>query len=140
MIAPAGRDFPRSADLVQAALALGLIMVTAVALWRFFTVPRYTNDDYRPLVAEMSARGAADDVVFCVYPWQVGYVRSYLPNGPQPLLSPSETWASQIANSLHEIIQQGQRVWFPAHLSLGGILETQIEASLMQQGFPVLNQ
>jgi hypothetical protein len=140
MIAPAGRDFPRRAGLVQAALALGLIMVTGVALWRFFTVPRYTNDDYRPLVAEMSARGTADDAVFCVYPWQVGYLRSYLPNGPQPLLSPSETWTKQIVHSLHEIIQQGRRVWFPAHLSLGGILETQIEASLMQQGFPVLNQ
>lgn len=140
LISPAGHDFMRRAGLIQLALALGLITITGVALWRFYATPRYTNDDYRPLVAEMAARGAADDAVFCVYPWQVGYLRSYLPNGPQPLLSPSETWDSQIANSLYEITQQERRIWFPAHLSLGGILETQIEANLMQQGFPVLNQ
>lgn len=140
MITPAGRDFPRRAGFVQALLTLSLVMVTCVAFWRFFTTSRYTNDDYRPLVAEMAARGTADDAVFCVYPWQVGYLRSYLANGPQPLLSPSETWTDQMAHSLYEITQQGRRIWFPAHLSLGGILERQIEANLIQQGFPVLNQ
>ncbi len=115
-------------------------MVTGVAFWRHFTTFRYTNDDYHPLVAEMAKSGTANDVAFCVYPWQVGYLRSYLPAGPQPQLSPSAAWTNQIGTSLHEIIRQGRRVWFPAHLSLGGILETQIEASLMQQGFPVLNQ
>jgi len=140
MVTPGGRRSPRRSDLIQVALALGLITVTGAALWRFFATPRYTNDDYRPLVAEMAARGTADDVAFCVYPWQVGYLRSYLPNGPQPLLSPSASWTNQITNSLHEITQRGQRIWFPAHLSLGGILEAKIEDSLMQQGFPVLNQ
>ncbi len=140
LVTPIGRNFSRRARLIQAALVLGLVMVTGVAFLRFFTTPRYTNDDYRPLIAEMATRGTADDVAFCVYPWQVGYLRSYLPNGPQPLLSISETWTDQIAYSLYEITQQGRRIWFPAHLSLGGILETQIEANLMQQGFPVLNQ
>ncbi|MBK6432856.1 hypothetical protein [Candidatus Amarolinea dominans] len=88
----------------------------------------------------MAARGSAADVAFCVYPWQVGYLRGYLPHGPQALLSPSAAWDDSISISLHERLRQGQQVWFPAHLSLGGILETQIEASLMQQGFPVLNR
>lgn len=131
---------PRRADLIRASLNLGLVLVTLAALIAFFSTPRYAKDDYRPLIAEMSAIGSNQDFVFCVYPWQVGYLRSYLPDGPQPLLSPSEAWTNQISDSLHEILQNGWRIWFPAHLSLGGILEGRIEDSLMQQGFPVLNQ
>ena len=130
----------QSSRLPRAVLQVGLTLLTALALIHFFLTPRYPNDDYRPLIAEMAALGSAADVAFCIYPWQVGYLRSYLPNGPQALLSPSAAWTDSINNSLHEIIQQKQSVWFPAHLSLGGILETQVENSLMQQGFPVLNQ
>lgn len=120
---------------------LGFIVTTSIAsLAAFYTVPRYVDDDYRSLIAHVSEQGLPEDTVYCVYPWQVGYWRSYAPgDGPTPLLSPKPTWGASVVDALDAALARG-RVWFPAHLALGAILETQIEARLGGQAVPFVNE
>jgi hypothetical protein len=120
---------------------LGLIGALAGAsLTAFYVEPRYAEDDYRPIVARTVEQGLPDDTVFAVYPWQVGYWRSYgHPDGPAAVLSPDATWGAPVMAALDDALAHG-RVWFPAHLSLGGILESRAEAYLAYKATPFLNQ
>lgn len=122
-------------------VTLGLIVATSVAsLAAFYTVLRYANDDYRALIAQTIEQGQPADTVFCVYPWQMGYWRSYGdPAGPTASLTPGAAWSPAIPDALDEALSRG-RVWFPAHLSLGAILETQIEAHLAAHALPFVNE
>ena len=115
-------------------VTLGLIVATSVAsLAAFYTVPRYAEDDYRPLIAHTVEQGLPDDTVFCVYPWQVGYWRSYgNPDGPTARPDAGHRWSPAVSEALDAALARG-RVWFPAHLALGAILETQIEAHLAER-------
>ncbi len=139
LLMPAG-----SAALTNRRIRLGTGIVLAlcmtVALGAYYLTPRYAGEDYRPIMQEMAERGQPDDLVFSVYPWQVGYVRAYLPNGPQASLSPTQTWNATAAQFLTDALAAGRRVWFPAHLSLGGLLETEVESSLLHRGYPVSNR
>ncbi len=124
----------------------GLLLVAAVTGIRaFYTVPRYTQDDYRPLIGQVVQQGRDQDTVFAVFPWQVGYWRAYAPvygrgelHGPWPQLTPSPAWSPEVADALDQALDRG-RVWFPAHLALGGILEGQIEAYLAQRTVNFVN-
>ena len=122
-------------------IALGLIVATSVAsLAAFYTVPRYPDDDYRALIAHTIEQGLSEDTVFAVYPWQVGYWRSYgSPDGPTARLSPDPGWTPAVAAAVDGALARG-RVWFPAHLALGAILETQIEAHLADRAVPFSNE
>ena len=122
-------------------IVLGLIVATSVAsLAAFYTVPRYPDDDYRALIAHTVEQGLPEDTVFAVYPWQVGYWRSYgSPDGPTARLSPDPEWTPAVAAALDDALARG-RVWFPAHLALGAILETQIEAYLADRAVPFVNE
>ena len=132
------------APLGGRALALGLASFVAIAvlsLAGFYTVPRYADDDYRPLIAQVEGMGSAGDVVYCVFPWQVGYFRSYSRNrGPRPVLSPAPVWSAAARAPLQSALAQGQRIWFPEHLALGAVLERQAEAYLLENAIPVLNE
>lgn len=143
LLAPAG-DGPavsaRPGQWARGGAGTALVMATIVALGAYYTTPRYGGEDYRPAMQEMAARGQAGDLVFSIYPWQVGYVRAYLPAGPQAQLSPTQTWNAAADRFLTDTLAAGQRVWFPAHLSLGGLLENEVEASLLRHGYPVLNR
>ncbi len=121
-------------------IALGLIVAASVAsLAAFYTVPRYPDDDYRALIAHTVEQGLPEDTVFAVYPWQVGYWRSYGGlGGPTARLSPDPEWTPAVAAALDDALVRG-RVWFPAHLALGAILETQIEAHLADRAVPFVN-
>jgi hypothetical protein len=121
-------------------ITLGLVVATSVAsLAAFYTVPRYPDDDYRALIGHTVEQGLPQDTVFAVYPWQVGYWRSYgSPDGPTPQLSPDAAWTPQVAAALDEALAHG-RVWFPAHLALGAILETRIESYLAGRAAPFVN-
>ena len=89
----------------------------------FYTVPRYPDEDYRPLIGQVEQWGRPEDTVLAVFPWQVGYFWSYgSPNGPQPMLSPADDWTTKVKSALDAALARGH-VWFPEHLSLGGILE-----------------
>ncbi len=126
-------------------VTLGLVgAVAGASLWGFYNVPRYADDDYRPLIARTVEQGLPGDTVFSVYPWQVGYWRSYtahLSDGaaPNAILSPAPEWGEAVAASLDDALAAG-RVWFPAHLALGAILETQIEAHLASLALPFANE
>ncbi len=118
-------------------------LVSAASLAAFYTVPRYADDDYRPLIARIVEQGLPEDTVFCVYPWQVGYWRSYAPaaggaSGPHAVLSPAPEWGAAVEDALAGALERG-RVWFPAHLALGAILETQVEAALGGQAVAFAN-
>lgn len=116
------------------------VALSAVSLAAFYTVPRYPGDDYRPLIARAVEQGLPGDTVFAVYPWQVGYWRSYAGgvDGPEAVLSPSAGWGPQVQAALDEALERG-RVWFPAHLALGAILETQVENYLASHAIPFAN-
>ena len=122
-------------------ITLGFVAATSVAsLAAFYNAPRYADDDYRPLIAHVTEQGLPGDTVFAVYPWQVGYWRSYAPSdGPTPLLSPAAAWGSAVADAVDAALVRG-RVWFPAHLALGGILETRVETHLAERAAPFINE
>ena len=117
-----------------------MIATSAASLVAFYAVPRYPDDDYRALIAHTVEQGLPGDTVFAVYPWQVGYWRSYgSPDGPTARLSPDPAWTPAVAAALDDAVARG-RVWFPAHLALGAILETQIEAYLAERAVPFVNE
>ena len=141
LLAAAGLDalWTRWRGVGLAALGL-LVASSAVSLAAFYAVPRYPDDDYRALIAHAVEQGLPEDTVFAVYPWQVGYWRSYgSPAGPTALLSPDSEWSPAVAAALDDALARG-RVWFPAHLALGAILETQIEAYLADRAVPFVNE
>ena len=73
------------------------LALAALSLAAFYTVPRYPDEDYRPLIGQVEQWGRPEDTVLAVYPWQVGYFWSYgSPNGPQPLLSPADDWTPEV--------------------------------------------
>ena len=110
-----------------------LVLASVASLGAFYTVPRYPEDDYRPLIARTIEQGLPEDTVFAVYPWQVGYWRSYAAgvDGPTAVLAPTVAWGPQLKTALDDALSRG-RVWFPAHLSLGGLLETEVERYLSE--------
>ncbi|MBX3051002.1 MAG: hypothetical protein KF753_05995 [Caldilineaceae bacterium] len=114
-------------------LLLSLLVGTAWGGWNFYTVPRYLADDYRPLIQQTEQQGSDTDTVLAVFPWQVGYWRAYAPvwgrgelHGPWPLLTPSPAWGADVQQAIDDALGRG-KLWFPAHLSLGGVLEGGIE-------------
>ncbi len=106
------------------------LVLAALSLAAFYTVPRYPNEDYRPLIGQVEQWGRPEDTVFAVFPWQVGYFWSYgNQGGPQPILSPADDWTPEVSSALDAALARGH-VWFPEHLSLGGRLESTVEEYL----------
>ena len=140
LLAAAGLDALLDRSRLLALATVGLIgAVSAASLAAFYVTPRYAEDDYRPLIARAVEQGLPEDTVYCVYPWQVGYWRSYAQvDGPVAVLGPSPTWGAEVQATLQDALAQG-RVWFPAHLSLGAILEKQIERFLSERAVPFAN-
>ena len=133
VVLPARSPLPR---IFVASLAL----LAAISLAAFYTVPRYAEEDYRPLIGQVMQWGRPGDSVFAVYPWQVGYFWSYgLPDGPQPELSPGGAWGSEVETALNDALGRG-RVWLPMHQSLGGLLEGAIEQHLSQVNYQLANR
>ena len=141
MLAAVGVHGLLRANRLAGIVTMGLIgAVAGASLITFYLEPRYAQDDYRPLIARTVEQGLPDDTVFAVYPWQVGYWRSYgHPDGPTAILSPDSTWGAPVMAALDDALAHG-RVWFPAHLALGGILESRAEAYLAYKATPFLNE
>jgi len=147
LLVAAGLDALWSRSRLAAWGTIALIgAVAGAGLCAFYTTPRYPTDDYRPLIAHTVELGLPEDTVFCVYPWQVGYWRSYdwrsyassRPAGPNAVLTPDATWSPAVSDALDAGLARG-RVWFPAHLALGAILETRVEAYLAAEAVPFVN-
>jgi 4-amino-4-deoxy-L-arabinose transferase-like glycosyltransferase len=169
---------PRSERLLLLALPAYLLLVTAalLALWRrrrwlailsvtsflgagvlalgfFYTVPRYPNDDYRPLAARVQALSLPTDAILSIYPWQVGYFDAYIPDDasrPALVLTPREViprerqlWADdpvRMAADLEALLAEHGRLWLPAHQAMGRVLEEPIEGYLVEHAYPVLSE
>ena len=93
MLVAVGVDGLLRANRFAGIMTMGLIgAVAGASLTTFYLEPRYPQDDYRPLIARTVEQGLPDDTVFAVYPWQVGYWRSYgHPDGPTAILSPDSS-------------------------------------------------
>ncbi|MGD2039345.1 MAG: glycosyltransferase family 39 protein [Anaerolineae bacterium] len=133
---------------VTSFLALAL-----VSLAFFYTVPRYPDDDYRPVAGRIRTLGLPSDAVVCIHPWQVGYFVAYLPDPdsrPALVLTPREVipserqvWADDptlMAAELEALLAANGRIWFPDHQAMGRVLERQIDAYLVEQAYPVLSE
>lgn len=130
---------PPAQSRVPRLALVGLALLAGLSLAAFYIIPRYEDEDYRPLIDRVMQSGRAEDTVFAVFPWQVGYFWSYgRPDGPQPELSPNVEWMPEVAAALDEALQRG-RVWFPMHLSLGGLLESAAEQHLAADNYQLAN-
>ncbi|MFN2227428.1 MAG: hypothetical protein ACK2UY_13990, partial [Anaerolineae bacterium] len=169
---------PRSERLLLLALPAILLLVAGglLALWRarralalpaiaawlglalfslaiFFTVPRYPQDDYRPVADQIRRLGLPGDAVVCVHPWQVGYFHAYLPDAgmrPELVLTPREVlprerqlWADDpalMAADLDALLAGHDRLWLPAHQAMGRVLEDRMAVYLAANAYPVDSQ
>lgn len=120
---------------------LALICVSGFSLYGFYTIERYPQDDYRPLIARVQATASPDDAVFCIYPWQVGYFESYY-RGEQPhvILASSGEWGPSTQGELEELLSKERRLWVPAYQAKGGIMESQAERFLVANSYPILSE
>jgi hypothetical protein len=130
-----------------------LVILALVSLGFYYTVPRYPDDDYRPVVARVRALGLPSDVVLGVHPWQVGYFQAYIPDDdarPTLVLTPRQVvpserqfWADDpalMATGLGRLLDEHGRLWFPDHRAMGRVLESAIEAHLIEHAYPVLDE
>jgi len=119
-------------------LALSIILAASgLSLWVFYNTPRYTADDYRPLIAQVKIGDLPGDAVLTLYPWQIGYFRSYGGVGTSQLEAAfKQDWPSRrddptlLPNYIDNLIAHHARVWFPAHQTGGRILERELETYL----------
>lgn len=142
----------RRPALAWAGLAL-MAALSVVSLAFFYSVPRYPDDDYRPVGARLQALALPGDAIVCVHPWQVGYFHAYLPDEhsrPRLVLSPREVlprerqlWADDpalMAADLDALLQERGRLWLPAHQAMGRVLEGQLERALVARAYPALGE
>ncbi len=71
--------WPQRRTAARVSVAL-FVAAAAVSLAFFYTVPRYPEDDYRPIAERVGTLGLPTDAVLAVHPWQVGYLMSYIPD------------------------------------------------------------
>ena len=121
-----------------AGLTLSIVLATSgLSLWVFYSTPRYTADDYRSLLAQVKIGTQPGDAVLNLYPWQIGYFRSYC-GADTPYLEAAfkQNWPSRwddptlLPNYVDNLMTHRARVWFPAHQTGGRILERELETYL----------
>jgi hypothetical protein len=119
-----------------------LLLVQNVLLFDFYNIPRYQDQDYRPLLAYVRAHSSPEDAFLASYQWQVGFYYAYLPL-PRPALyivpGWGETWAADPARmhaDLDALLAAHPRLWFPAYQALGRLWEVQAESYLNRSAFP----
>ncbi len=130
--------------------ALTLLLVAALAgIYVYYTTPRYTAHDYRPILHQIVQQGRNQDVLLAIFPWQVGYWRAYTPHadpalsGPTPLLltaaNAAVAWSPAVQTTLDASLQRGA-IWFPEPLSFGSSLPGEIEQYLAQHSANLENR
>ncbi len=117
------------------------ITLMAASLLTFCLVPRYPQEDYRPLARMVSELSSPGDVLLCVYPWQVGYFRSYCPElCPEPVMVASPEWGEEVRSQLEGFWRERRKVWFPAYQAKGAILENKVESYALERAFVGVNK
>ncbi len=123
---------------------LVVTMICAASLYDFYTVPRYPNDDYRPLIAEMQTNAQPGDVVLAIYPWQIGYLETYYRGAPLNIIeTPNDAWTqnpARMQNDLDALLKQNSRVWIPALQTQGRLIEDALDANLRARAYSIIDQ
>ncbi len=146
-------------DRTWAVLHLGKLAAAALAvnaligISAFYTTPRYSADDYRPLLRQIIQQGDDQGTLLTIFPWQIGYWRAYtagdnagsapgntLP-GPQPLLPADNAivWSPSLQATIDAALEKGT-VWFPEPLTFGSTLPPTIERYLGQHAVNMENR
>jgi hypothetical protein len=99
-------------------------------LFDFYTVERYPDEDYRPLIQEMEKIAAPDDLVLAVYPWQIGYLETYYRGAPLNIYEvDGDAWIKnpdQMNAALDHLRLANKRAWIPGYQKQGRILEDRL--------------
>ena len=133
--------------LLTALMLAAVLAASGLSLYTFYTTPRYTADDYRPLIDQVRRGAWPGDAVLCLYPWQMGYFESYY--GPDaPDLEPAfrQDWPARQQNPsllpsyIDGLMARHKRLWFPAHQTGGRILEGELEQYLAARYHTVVSE
>ncbi|MBA3534040.1 MAG: glycosyltransferase family 39 protein [Ardenticatenales bacterium] len=120
-----------------------LLGFSLCSLGDFYTVPRYPGEDYRPVLARVGAEQGPGDGWLALYPWQIGYLRAYLPaRHPTPLEVP-RTWAEDhgaMTGALATLWAEHPRLWFPAYQVKGRLFEEELSQALTATGAGAWNE
>jgi 4-amino-4-deoxy-L-arabinose transferase-like glycosyltransferase len=135
------------AAIKRRALALGSLLAlfgfSAVSLSDFYSVARYPNDDYRPLVAQIQTLAQPGDNYLAIYPWQIGYLEAYYHGAPLNVVeTPNDDWMNNpthLQNGIKALTDHNPRVWLPALQTLGRIIEDSLDANLRAKSYSVLD-
>ncbi len=123
-----------------------LLLITSLNLLAFYNIPRYAQEDYRPLLANIAARATTADTLLASYQWQYGFYQAYLP-APRIFVVPGwgQGWNAnaqgerlQMRHDLTRLLAESPRLWFPAHQTAGHIWEDAAEKIMAEVGYPTL--
>jgi 4-amino-4-deoxy-L-arabinose transferase-like glycosyltransferase len=142
-------------------ILLALLIGAAAGGWIFFSTPRYSDENYRPLIRQIVQESASEDSVAAIFPWMAGYWRVYSMetacqtertactlrhgidevSGPHLHLLGNQTlvWNADLQAALTTMLQRGT-LWLPTPLGLGSTLPAEIEAFLTGQAVNVENR
>lgn len=133
--------------LLGGAGVAALLIPVGLGLAVFYSIPRYPDEDYRPLLRDVAAIATPQDTLLASYQWQLGFYQAYLPP-PRPRLFAVPDWgagwsaqaghADQMNRDLTTIFERSPRLWFPAYQAGGHIWEDEAEAAIARLGFPAL--
>ena len=108
----------------------GVVVLCALSLYDFYTVARYPDEDYRSLIQEMERIAAPNDLVYAIYPWQVGYLETYYQGAPLNVYEVnSDAWIENpnaMNAALTELRAANPRAWILAYQKQGRILEDRL--------------
>ncbi|MGL4650035.1 MAG: hypothetical protein ACRC1H_11545, partial [Caldilineaceae bacterium] len=145
LLLAAGATYLWSRSRAGAVAALGLVVAAAVAgVGIYFTTPRYTQDDFRPLLRQVAQQGSDGDSLVAIFPWTVGYWRAYAPatlHGASPLLlgDVAVKFGPDVVAALDNALKRGT-LWFPEPLGFGSSLPLEMESWLADHARNVENR
>ncbi len=119
----------------SALAALPLLAAWGVSGWLYYTTPRHTDHDYRPLIAQSIQQGRPGDRWLASFPWMLGYWRAYAPpalEGPTPTLldaSAAVIYGPPVEQAIDAALDAGT-LWLPLPLSFGADLPLEMETYL----------
>ncbi len=108
----------------------GIVILSALSLYDFYAVPRYPEEDYRPAIQEMEKMAVENDLVYAIYPWQIGYLEAYYRAARLNVVEvEGERWienTGEMGREIREMRELNPRAWILAYQKQGRILEDRL--------------